>query len=298
LQGQAVAYSELFGIFIALVMSASGLAALAARVWIKSSVEKSVQHKFDARIETVRAEFRSNEEKLKSELRAREDELSVIREKVLSGRANRDALVDARRLKAVERAWGSVTALASFKAISGSMAVIKLSEASKAAPIDAKVRKIFEIIVSPVPENKPPEDPAKNERPFLTPLAWAYLSAFRTIVVSSYMKAKALSMGIEDLNKLMPSENIKKVLKATLPEFSDYIDKNEPETFHYLLEYIEGKLLEELKKMLEGADVDKASVERSAVIMKAVNAAATETQKSAAEIRAQGAENEGARDRR
>jgi hypothetical protein len=52
--------------------------------------EKRIQYGFDAKIENLRAE-----------LRTKEAEISALREGVLSGRANRQALLDKRRLEAV-----------------------------------------------------------------------------------------------------------------------------------------------------------------------------------------------------
>jgi hypothetical protein len=53
-----------------------------------------------------------------------------------------------------------------------------------------------------------------------------------------------------------------------LPQKIDYIKKYGDRAFHYLLDELESRLLEELHKMLKGAESDQASVEQAAEILK------------------------------
>ena len=46
---------------------------------IKAGIERSVQHKFNEKIETLRGEIRKSEEEFKSELRLKETEFSALR---------------------------------------------------------------------------------------------------------------------------------------------------------------------------------------------------------------------------
>ena len=91
------------------------LIGLATRTSIKAFIEKRIQHGFDERLESMRAEFKRSEELLKSELRLREAERSVLHSTILSGRSQRQALLDKRRIEAVERLWASTMALAPTK---------------------------------------------------------------------------------------------------------------------------------------------------------------------------------------
>ncbi len=74
-----------------------------ARDLIKSSIAKSVQHKFDEKIENLRTNLRNSEETFKGDLRAKEMEIAALRDGALGGLANRQALLEKRRLEAVER---------------------------------------------------------------------------------------------------------------------------------------------------------------------------------------------------
>jgi hypothetical protein len=78
------------------------------RHWLAARIEKGVQHRFDRRLEELRAELRESEERLKSTLRDRENEIALLRNTVLAGSANRQSLLDKRRFEAVERVWTAV----------------------------------------------------------------------------------------------------------------------------------------------------------------------------------------------
>jgi hypothetical protein len=245
----------------------------ASKNWIKSSIEKSIQHSFDEKIENLR-----------SSLRNRENEISVLRERVLSGRATREELMDRRRLKAVERVWAAVAAYAPLETASRSMAYINFSEAAKGTR-EASHQKFFDIIGGSLPLEKIPDSPAKNERPFVTPLAWSYLSAYQAIVVSGFMRAKMLATTTGDISKLFTAEPLRELLKAALPHQSQFIDENEPETFYFLVDEVKANLLAELKRILDGTAIDEENIVRSTQIMKAVGDMAAANRRGEAEAK-------------
>jgi hypothetical protein len=254
----------------------------AGRNLIKASIERSVQHKFDEKIEGVRTEFHKNEEQFKSYLRSKEIEISALRDGVLSGRMQRQALLDKRRIDAVERVWAAVIALAPYKFVSMSMAMINFDAAAKEAPRNANLRKFFQTIgnCAPLPTGGVAAGAtnfANTERPFVSPLAWAYFSAYQTIVLISYTQAKILELGIEEADKFLKKDHLRNLLKTTLPHQADFIDAHDFTAYYYLLDELESSLLAELGKMLEGKDADQASLVQSAEIMKMVKKASTES---------------------
>jgi hypothetical protein len=116
-----------------------------------------------------------------------------------------------------------------------------------------------------------------NERPFLPELAWAYFSAFQTVLMANFIVFKCLQNGNADLLSLN-RDYPKKILKVTLPERSEWIDSNKPEHYHYLIDELEEKLLFELKKILDGAEDDYSTTDRAISILKTVNAGSIENQ--------------------
>src|SRR5438105_1233155 len=91
-------------------------ALLAAVLWasrelISTRLTRTVQHEFDKKIESLRADFRASEERFKAELREKEAEISALRSGALSVLASRQAALDKRRLEAVDQIWTAFNAL-------------------------------------------------------------------------------------------------------------------------------------------------------------------------------------------
>jgi len=179
-------------------------------------------------------------------------------------------------MDAVERLWASFVALGPFKLIAEQMSVVDFDEAAKQTPHSPDLRKLFEVLGSNTPNPATMAD-AKNEQPFVSPLAWAYFSSYQATVVGAFARLKILQSGIRDSGKLLKKTFALDLLKTSLPEHTEYIEKHG--ATKSLLEELEKRLLAELTKILEGADIDAASVARSAEIMTAVEKATSERDK-------------------
>jgi hypothetical protein len=242
--------------WIPTVISAATLVSvIAGRKWIEANIEKRVQHQFDTKLESTR-----------SQLRAREAQISALRDMVLNGTAQRQGLLDKRRIDAVERIWAATNRLAPFAAVSASMASINFDAASKRTPHEEKLRQFFNMIApTTLVENikKDQTIPAINERPFISPLAWAYFSAYQSIVMGAYTTARVLAEGVEDAGKLLKRDHGRELLKATLPHQTEFIDSNDPSAYHELLTEIHELLLIELRKILDGREVDRTAIDKA-----------------------------------
>jgi hypothetical protein len=239
------------------------------RNWIKAELEKGIQHRFDQRLEKLRGELRKSEEHLKAELRKKESEISALRGTILSGHAARQALLDKRRFDAVEKVWTSVNDMAKLKSLSSTMAVLNFKAVAARAD-DPKMQKFLDIVGASAPEIADLKNVARDERPFLPELAWAYFNAYSQILVMSLARFRILKIGMKDAGDFLKDEPLQKILKAVLPHHSDWIDRNEAGLYHYLLDEIETLLLNELRKILDGTEVDKAAAAKANGILKAL----------------------------
>jgi hypothetical protein len=70
---------------------------------------------------------------------------------------------------------------------------------------------------------------------------------------------------------LFDLEKIKEVLKAALPDKSQFIESRQPSAFHDLLDELEEKLLTELRNMLDGRELDEAALVQAKHIVDASN---------------------------
>lgn len=237
------------------------------RNFIVAHIKAGVEHDFNSKLETI-----------KSELRSKESEISTLRDAVLTGRNQRQALVDKRRIEAVDSLWKGVVELQRFKAISQAMASINMEAAAAEAAKDQKVRQFFEIInkFAPAIETLKPSTTG-CERPFVSPVAWAYFSALQTILYGSFTRAKALEFGVKDINKMMNTEHEKKLLKAALPHQKEYIDKYDATAYFYLIEELEENLLKELNNIMDGKASDQDALKRASEIQKEIKEMANET---------------------
>jgi hypothetical protein len=229
---------------------------------VKAGIEKRIQHKFDQQIETVRTNLRQTEEQFKSDLRAKEVEISALRNGALTALTTRQTSLDKRRLEAAERIWSSVA----------TMSVIKIDAMAKLAAREPTIQQMFQVLGKGYDLNNRPNDPAKYERPFVTDAVWALWSAYQLAVLYPVAQMKLVELGLDNPREAMNEENAKKVMKAALPHLAAYIDQHGPVAFYYLLEELELKLIAALREMLEGAEVDQATVAQSASIMKAIDA--------------------------
>ena len=103
----------------------------------------------------------------KSDLRTKEAEISALREAVLSGRANRQALLDKRRLEAVEKIWATVIALGPAKAISATMSIIKYDAVAKDILKNPKLRQIIESVLPSTGDHSDEIAKTMKEQPFV-----------------------------------------------------------------------------------------------------------------------------------
>jgi hypothetical protein len=77
------------------------------------------------------------------------------------------------------------------------------------------------------------------------------------------MRLKLLTTGMENVHEILDEKNTKKLLKSALPHQAEYIDKYDAGAYHFLLDELEEKLLAELKKAIDGSEIDQASIERA-----------------------------------
>ncbi len=256
------------------------------RNWLKARIERGVQYRFDEKLERLRSELRNSEESFRKALQERKVEISTLRENVFSGASNRRAMLDRRRFDAAERIWKAVIALAPHRGVAQSMAVINLKAVTKYASGDPRIKSFFETITKAVPNTTNTDDFAASEQPFVTEPVWAYFSSYRTIVVYSFLQAKLLASGIDNPLSLLKDDNIKNLLKATIPHMEQFIDSNDPNAYYHLLDHIQKLLLAEIKKMLDGTDADRASIAHAAQIMEATKAVQERQEKQERELSA------------
>lgn len=234
---------------------------------ISTRLTKSVEHEFNTKIESVRAQMRESEERLKAELRAKETEIAALRSGALTALASRQMAIDKRRLEAIDQLWASVTALGPARTITALMSSISFEKAASITERDPKARQAFEMMGKAFDIKSLDLSGASKARPFLSPMAWATFSALQAVVMHAVMRWHILKGGL-GVSDFSDNEAISKLIKAALPHYSAVIDKFGPSAYYYLLEALDEQLLKEIQNMLSGVEADKASIEQAAEILR------------------------------
>lgn len=237
-----------------------------ARNLIRTRLTKSVEYEFNTKLEALRTELRKAEEQFKADIRTKEAEMAALRGGVLNAMSTRQVALDKRRLEAVDQVWSAVNSLAPAKRISAQMAIIKFDVAVEETGKKLNARQVFQIMGSGFDLKKIDLAGAAKARPFLTPMAWALFTAYQAIVMQSVVKLELLKSGVG--KDFVDHKTTANLVKLALPHYAAYVDEHGDAGYHYLLDELEQRLLQELQRMVSGAESDKASVERAAEIVK------------------------------
>lgn len=233
---------------------------LAAVLWLSRNLiitrlTNSVRHEYDTKLES-----------LKADLKAKSSQIDALRSGALSGVTTRQAAIFQRRLTAIDLLWDTVVSLGPAKAVSAWMAVVKFEAAAKEAANNPRFREMFSMIGN-IDLNSFQTNQALKTRPFVSPLAWAYYSAYQAIVIHAVARLHMLKNGI-DMVEVIDTKNVTELVKVALPHQVQYIEKYGPSAFHYLLDELENNLLAAFQLMLNGDESDQLTLEKAAAIIK------------------------------
>lgn len=237
---------------------------------IMTRLTKSVEHEFNKKIEDIKTEQRASEERLKADLRLKESEIFALRSGALNALASRQIALDKRRLEAIDQLWSTVISLRSATWIITIMKAINFEDWASLAARDSKERKRFEAMSGNFDINDLDINGAFKAEPFVTPMVWAVFSALRAVVFHGTARWYSIKSGSgEDFTD---SKDVANLIKAVLPDYSDYIDQHGPSAYYYTINPLENRLLSEIQNMLSGVEGDKATLDRASEILKQSNA--------------------------
>lgn len=233
---------------------------IAATIWrnaistfLEARVRRGIGHEFDKKLEEFRADLR---EKGKA--------MDALRDGALAGMISQQTALFKRRIEAIDQLWLDITDYRSIKAMLVPTLVSMNKELLEAVAKDDKIANaLFQRGIDAGMEKKVTE--SFKAEPFVSPMAWALASAYRTITVSFIATASVLKEGADwDKAKIIiEAESIAKLAKEVLPEHAQTIDEQGYRCYGKCLDTIEEKILNELRNMLEGKEADEKSVQRA-----------------------------------
>lgn len=247
------------------LIAISPTAAFAGILWlsrnlIATRLTNAVRHEYDGKIE-----------KIKSDLRVTESQIESLRNGALSNLAQRQTVIFERKVKAVEQLWKSIDGLAYVKTASHLMRNIDFEKAVKLSSQEANVKEFFNLLPFDLSPEKIPKDNAHECRPFVSPMSWAYYSAYRAIVFDAVVRLMFLRNGLKEPNLINTNHSIK-LVEVALPHHAEGIKVHGISYTYLLLEELENKILEEFSRVLEGTEDDQDMISKAEAIIKAADA--------------------------
>ena len=243
---------------------------LTLAIWLSRNLlitrlTNSVRHEYNEKIEKLKTELRQSEESFKADLQSKEAQINALRSGALSTISNRQTAIYEKQINAIEQLWNTVIALGPAKAVSKWMAVFKFEAVAKEAAKNPQLREMFSML-SDVDQSTLETTEAQKARPFISPVSWAYFTAYQAIISHAVIRLQMLKSGIE-MTDVIDKEHLTKVVKAALPHQVEYIEKYGPSAFHHLLDELETSMLFSFKLMIKGDEADQEALEKAAVII-------------------------------
>ena len=238
-----------------------------ARNLIFTRLTSSVRHEYDVRLKELEQTQRIADEYLKFEIRKNEVELDTLRCGALSGITTRQAELYKRQLRAVETIWSCITKLSKKKGVIQSISIIKFEVAAKEASQNIELREKFKAMGAGLDIESLATEDADACRPFLSPLVWAYFSAYRAIFYYYFMKQKFLESGLKNTD-LIQHHHVKKLIEVALPHQATTLERFGTDNLYLYFDELEKNLLHELNKIILGEKNNQESLKQASAILK------------------------------
>jgi len=255
-------------------VTSSGL--LAALLWlcrtaIVERLGRSVQHEFDRKIESIRSDLRMAEQRFGADLKTRDAENEALRGGALAALSARQAMLDHRRLVAVQRVWAAAVSLHGARAAAGIIAVLERVGAMTRAQKCPDLRRLLASSLSARVDAQLAAE-VESERPFVSDLAWALFGAYRLTLSLAVARAYLLERDM-NFSEVFDKSGILQTIKVALPHRVSFLDKHGVDGAFRLIGELERKLLDELRSSLLGQASSEEVIAQAAAIMNAAGSA-------------------------
>jgi hypothetical protein len=231
-----------------------------------SSVSAKVSSVFERQIEKLRSELKQHEQKLIAQLNADQADIEALRVGALSALNNRNAILTQKKIEAAEMVWSAMIELRSLLPVAQLMTVIKFKSAADGAKNNPRIKEMFEQLGVAYNVKAPTGVGASQYRLFVSKKAWSYFNAYQIIIYDTFVQFQAIKLGVG--SNLYADGAVHDIVKTTLPEFSDLIEKNRNISLYFMLEPLQEFLLSELQTMLNGSADDHQAVSMASEILR------------------------------
>lgn len=217
---------------------------------------KRIQHRFDVKLAEVQSDFRT-----------REAVLERLTHTALSSIAARQSAIDKRRVEAVDQIWAAVHHLRSNRFIATWMSKLKFEPLAEFAHNDERGRAMVKHLNFDATAHAAAHEKASTARPFLSPAAWAYFSAYSAVLGYAVAQMTIIKFGQKPELVAKP-ETVTELVAKALPHQKGFLDEWKIAGAYHLLDELEERLLGELQAFLNGDHGDEARVTQAAELLR------------------------------
>ncbi|EPM8441301.1 hypothetical protein ACTR42_000219 [Citrobacter freundii] len=207
---------------------------------------KSIEHKFEKKIEEFRAEIRSEEK-----------ELEQIRAFIVSARRERDGGLQAKRFEAAEMLLASRRFLLEFAGLVDITKTIKFDELLKHHDKNT-VHDLIETLIKPYDIDNKLEEYKKYDHSipklYLSERVIAFFEVYKQIVMHAVVTMKLISVGTYQNSNDLKSESLVKAIQELVPSSKEGFEKNGDMYALYWANYFYDSVMKELRNDLFGSD--------------------------------------------
>ncbi len=217
-----------------------------ARNWITARLTRSIQHEYDLKLVRAQAAIDERHSLLREQVESVRDVLSGP----LSVAAKRKEMLFERRLAAIDSLLDAVGILDKSSAAVGLAVALKFDEIDKKIE-DSKsgLQDFLKVISAGVDLESLKLISVNRARVYLTPACWSTYEAYKGVVVGVSLRIKIGEIGLP-AGQYLKEDSLIELLKSTLPEDADLIDKHGINAAAALSTKIRDKIYSEIDLML------------------------------------------------
>ncbi len=254
--------SEIFNWLIT-VISSSGLVGVAAyllRDTVVKYLTKSVEHKFETKLEKFKADIRDSEK-----------EIEHIRSFLASNRRERDSLIQSKRIQAAENLLRARDVISQMTLLVEYMKILNISEIFKDAG-NPKIGEFIDTLTKPLNTEEKIKSLGSIDmgvpRLYLSDKSLKLFDTYKGIVLHAAMMMQAMRVPLRNLDSIMKPGVLSESVIDLAPMSKEGFDKWGESYAYFWASYFHDELLRSLRKEIWGEDnetLDTKSVEQLAL---------------------------------
>lgn len=221
---------------------------------------KAVEHRFERKIETFKADIRDNEK-----------ELEQIRSFLVSSKRDRDSAIQAKRLEAAEILLRARDSLSQLSILVEYMKILEIDNILSDSG-NPKITEFIETLMKPLDVDNKLNQIGSIDRTiprlYLSEKSLNAFDTYQSIIISAAMMMKLFCIQLRDKNKIVKTGHLSKAVIEMVPESKEGFDKwGESYAYHWSA-YFHDETLKALRNEVSGiSDMarDTESIQRLAL---------------------------------